>query len=110
MVHDVILVSDYISNTVDIMIENIHKPAADFILVFQYLEGVYREDRSPVLTRSHMEKRRGNECQLHQERWSFVMRKTFFMVRAIHCKHRLPWDMVESQSLEFSIYNGWGNR
>lgn len=54
--HDVILVSDYISNTVDIMIENIHKPAADFILVFQYLEGVYREDRSPVLTRSHMEK------------------------------------------------------
>lgn len=48
VVHDVMLVSDYLSNTVDIMIENIHKPAADFILVFQYLEGVLK--RTEILS------------------------------------------------------------
>lgn len=97
------LVSDYLSNTVDRMTENIHKPTADFISVFQYLESVLK--RTEVLS-SQEATWRGNGCQLHQERWSFVMRKTFFMVRTICCKHSLPGAMVESQLLEFSICNG----
>lgn len=41
----------------------------DFITVFQYLNGSYKEDGGFPFTRSHMEKIRLNGYKLHQERF-----------------------------------------
>ena len=40
------------------------RPSGDLITMFQYLKGGYEEDGDSLLTRSRVEKTRGNGCKL----------------------------------------------
>jgi len=51
-------------------------------------------------TMSHLEKTRGNNYKLHQERFCLSIRKTFFTMKTISQCNNPPRDVVESTSLE----------
>ncbi|GAB0181377.1 hypothetical protein GRJ2_000603000 [Grus japonensis] len=76
------------------------KAWGNLITVFQYLKGGYKEDRGSLITRSHMEKTKGNGYKLHQERFHLDIRNNIFTVRTINHWNNLPRDVVESPSLE----------
>ncbi|GAB0196369.1 hypothetical protein GRJ2_002102200 [Grus japonensis] len=72
----------------------------DLITVFQYLTGIYREDRGSVFTKKHMEKTRSNRYKLHQERFHLDIRKNFFYSKNNQSLEQQSMDMVEFPSLE----------
>ena len=49
----------------------------DLVTMFQYLKGGYKGDGDSLLTRSHMEKMRGNGCGLLLGRFWLDTRKIF---------------------------------
>lgn len=51
----------------------------DLFTVFKYLKDAYKENRSSLFTRGHMEK----GYKLQQERFYLDIRKKFYTVRAI---------------------------
>lgn len=54
-----------------------------------------------LFTKSHTEGTRGNAYKLHWEMLHLDILWKFFTVRKINHWSNLPWDMVESPSLEF---------
>lgn len=55
----------------------------NFIIVFQYVKGSYKE-RGFLFKRIHVEQRRGNSCRLHWVRFHLDVRTTFLTVRTSH--------------------------
>lgn len=73
----------------------------DFITVFQYSKGGYIDDGVSFFTKSHTERASNNAYKLHWEMFHLDILWEFFTVRKINHWNNLPWDMVESPSLEF---------
>ena len=72
----------------------------DLITMHQYLRGSYQEDGDSLLTRSHMERTRGNGHKLLLGRFRLDTRGKFFTVRTVNHWNNLPREVVDSATLD----------
>jgi len=69
----------------------------DLVLVFQYLKGVYRQDRENTFSKPCCDRTRGNGFKLREGKFRLDIRKKFFTISVM--KHWLPRKAVEDPSL-----------
>jgi len=69
-------------------------------VVFQYLEGAYKQEGQQLFTRVDSDRTRGNSFKLIQERFRLDIRRKFFMQRVVTHWNRLPKEVVNAPSLE----------
>jgi len=55
----------------------------DLIVAFQYLKGVYKQERKWLFMKVDGDKRRGNDVKLRQGRFRLDMRRKFFPQRVV---------------------------
>ena len=69
-----------------------------FIAAFQYLKGIYKQERSQLFERVDNSRTRGNG--LREGKFSLDVRRKFFTGRVVRCWNRLPREVVDAPSLE----------
>ena len=72
----------------------------DFIVLFQYLKGAYRESGAGLFLLVTGDRMRGNGIKLRQGKFRLDIRKSLFTERVAKQWNRLPRDVVESPSLD----------
>ena len=71
-----------------------------YIVAFQYLMGVYKEEGECLFTRVDSDRTRGNGFKLRQGRFRLDTRRTLFIRRVVMQWNRLPKEVVDAPSLE----------
>ena len=71
-----------------------------YIVAFQYLMGVYKEEGECLFTRVDSDRTRGNGFKLRQGRFRLDIRRKFFTWRVVTQWNRLPKEAVDAPSLE----------
>ena len=71
----------------------------DFIVAFQYLKGVYKQEGGRLFMRVDRDRTRGNVFKLRQGRFRLDIRKKFFTQRLVTHWNRLPREVVDAPSL-----------
>ena len=72
----------------------------DLTVAFQYLKGVYKQEREQLFTRMDIDRTRGNDFKLRQGRFSLDIRRKFFTERVVMHWNKLPKEVVDAPSLE----------
>ena len=72
----------------------------DLIAAFQYLKRAYKEDGDRLFNRACSDRTRGNGFKLKEGRFRLDIRKTFFTMRVVKHRNRLPREVVDAPSLE----------
>ena len=72
----------------------------DLIVAFQYLKGVYKQERIRLFTRVDSDRTRGNGLKLRWGRFTLDIRRTFFTQRVVKHWKRLPKEVVDAPSLK----------
>lgn len=72
----------------------------DFITMFQYIQGGYKEDRDSPFTRNHMENKRVNGYKSFLRRFQLDTKGTFFVMRAINHWNNSPRKAVDFPTLD----------
>ena len=72
----------------------------DLRAAFQYLNGGYNKERDRLVIQVCSNRKRGNGFKLKGGRFRLDVRKTFFTVRVVRHRNRLPRDVVDALSLE----------
>jgi len=70
------------------------------ISLYNYLKGDGREVGVGLFSQVTSDKMRGNALKLHQGKFKWDVRKNCFTERAVKYWNRLPWEVVNSPSLE----------
>ena len=70
------------------------------IVVFQYLEGAYKQEGQQLFTRVDSDRTRGNSFKLRQGKFSLDIRRKFFTQRVVKHWNRLPKEVVDAPSLK----------
>ena len=55
------------------------------IVVFQYLNGAYKQEEEQPFTKADSDRARGNDFKLRQERFRLDIRRMFFTQRVVTC-------------------------
>ena len=72
----------------------------DIKAVFRYLKGCHREKRGKLFSLPSEDRTRSNGLKLQQGRFRLDVRRQFLTVRVVKHWNKLPWEVVESPSLE----------
>ncbi|KAK4815336.1 hypothetical protein QYF61_000168 [Mycteria americana] len=72
----------------------------DLLAVFHYLKEAYKKAGEGLFTRAGSNRPRGNGFKLKEGRFRLDIRKTFFTVRVMRHRKRLPREVVDAPSLE----------
>jgi len=73
------------------------------MVAFQYLKrGAYMKDGENIFSKACCDRTRSNGFKLREGRFSLDIRKTFFAMRVVKHRNRLPREVVEAPSLETS--------
>ena len=69
-------------------------------MAFQYLKGVYKQERKRLFMRVDSDRTRGNGFKLRQRRFRLGIRRRFFTQRVMKHWNRLPNEVMDAPSLE----------
>jgi len=69
-------------------------------VAFQYLKGAYKKDGDKLFSRACCDRTRGNGFKLKKGRFRLDLGKSFFTVRVVKPRPRLPREVVAAPSLE----------
>ena len=72
----------------------------DLILAFQYLKGMYKQEREQLFMSMDSDRTRGNGLKLRGRRFRLDIRKKLFTQRVVMHWNRLPKEAVDAPSLE----------
>ena len=72
----------------------------DFIVAFQYLKGVYKQEGEWLFVRVGSDKTRRNGFKLRQGRFRLDLRRKLFTQRVVMHWNRLPEEAVDAPSLQ----------
>ena len=72
----------------------------DFLVAFQYLKGVYKQEGEQLFTWMDSDRTRENGFKLRQERFRLDIRRKFFTQRVVLHWNRFPREVVDDPTLE----------
>ena len=72
----------------------------DLIVAFQYLKGMYKQEREPLFMGVGSDRTSGNGLKRRQGRFRLAIRRKFLTQRVVTHWNRLPKEAVDAPSLE----------